>query len=80
MRNATPPVLSSAAALLDGIFEHPARLFSRCATRGAIEVLVCQKSFPPTSISENLQDKALEIARLRHGGEDGMVAGLSTLF
>jgi hypothetical protein len=24
VKNATPPVLSSAAALLDGLFEHPA--------------------------------------------------------
>ena len=27
MRNGTPPVLSSAAALLDGLFEHPVCVF-----------------------------------------------------
>ena len=32
MRRATPSVLSSAAALLDGFFEHPAGTFSRSNT------------------------------------------------
>ena len=33
MKNATPPVLSSAAALPDGIFEHPVKFFWCRATR-----------------------------------------------
>jgi hypothetical protein len=34
--------------LLDGLFEHPAGVFSCCGRRAAIEVLACQHSFSET--------------------------------
>ncbi len=34
----------------------------------------------PTSYSQYLQDETFQVPRFRHGGEDRMVHGLSTLF
>jgi len=39
-------VLSSAAALLDGHFEHPAKVFALVPDVQAIEVLLCRNGFP----------------------------------
>jgi hypothetical protein len=40
---------SLAAALLDGLFEHPAGMFCYCATLRTIEVRACHNSFSPSA-------------------------------
>ena len=70
---------SLAVALLNGFFEHPAGRCFCCAIRVDYRSSPGPKWFSHILL-ENLQDETFQVPRFRHGGKDGMIAGLPALF